>query len=201
MIRIGNIGGILSIIYLCWNPWFISINHSSIISRPIVQIIELLHPIVIGVVIFSVMSLYIVSLITRDWEIGLYILSSYLLMVIMSIAINMLMLKSSTTTMLFTIHHLVPIELKISYLQSEIFESIMLNCPQLLADRESLSILQGVLDQAFDLQLIASMDAEELHNYAYNLLNEYNIEIHRREISILHTVMIVVAAGGLTLLF
>ena len=193
--------GILAIIYLCWNPWSISINHSSIISRPIVQVIELLHPVVIGVVIFSVMSLYIVSLITRDWEIGLYILSSYLLMVIMSIAINMLMLKSSTTTMLFTIHHLVPIELKISYLQSEIFESIMLNCPQLLADRESLSILQGVLDQAFDLQLIASMDAEELHNYAYNLLNEYNIEIHRREISILHTVMIVVAAGGLTLLF
>lgn len=76
----------------------------------------------------------------------------------------------------------------------------MLNCPELFADKESLLTLHKVMDQEVSLQAIAKMDAEELHNYAYNLLNEYNVEIHRRDISILHTVMLVMAAGGLSML-
>jgi hypothetical protein len=201
MIRTVNFGGILAIIYLCWNPWSISINPSSIVSSPIVQIIELLHPVVIGIFVFILLSIYVISLLTRDWEIGLYILSMYLLTLITSIANNMLMLKSFTTTMLFTIHHPIPFELKVSYLQSEIFEIIMLNCPELFADKERLLILQKILDQEFSLEVIKNMDAKELHDYVCLILNKYNIEIHSRELSNIHTIMLVIMAGGLAMLF
>lgn len=194
MIRIGNIGGIFAIIYLCWNPWSISINHSSIISRPVVQVIELLHPIIIGLIICSILSIYIYSLLTENWEIGLYVLSVFLLVFIITIAINMAMLKNSTTTILFTIHHPVPLDVKLSYFESELFKAIKLNSPELLANMDSLLTIKRIINQELTREAIASMDAKEIHDIVYTILNKYNIWVYNRKIDIIRAIALFLLA-------
>lgn len=76
----------------------------------------------------------------------------------------------------------------------------MPNCPKLFANTESLITLQRVLKQEFDLQVIAGMDAEELYNYVYEILNKYNIEIHRRNMSITYARMLIILTSRLNTL-
>ena len=109
------------------------------------------------------------------------------------------MLKDSTTTIFFTINHPLPLELKLLHLQSELFEAIVQNCPELLVHRERLAILEEVFIKNCNLQIIANMDAQQLHDYAYDLLNKYKSEMRRREI--IGALSLLLLAIGLGMLF
>lgn len=107
MTQITNIGALLSIIYLWYNQtnMSLSIRTNNILSSTIVNILQGIPDIVTLILISMLFVLYTRSILLNKRSIMLYIISLLVLEILTRISISMLMLKTSTTFLLFEVHH------------------------------------------------------------------------------------------------
>lgn len=141
-----------------------------------------------------VTSLYIWSLFTGKLEIKLYILSLCLMGLITKVSLNMLMLDGHTNTLPFIVEHPIPLKMKLYHLQTELMNFVMSSSPDILSNRIRLSTFHEVLENHINLESIKGFNAKEIHEYTTKIFNEYNREMHDKQVSNIRSIHLIAIA-------
>jgi hypothetical protein len=170
MLRIANIGGLLSLIYIYYNyqTWVISINESNILSSYIVTSMQYMPTrilLIIGIL------LYVYAIIKSKWSFIMYLTTLALLEILCRISVSTLMLEDTTTFIFLKITVPVAYDLKLFYVQ-DLLMSIINTKPELLTNRWSLQEFQRFLNETLDLEKINNLNAKQIREYVYELVNE-----------------------------
>lgn len=175
MTQITNIGALLSIIYLWYNQtnMSLSIRTNNILSSTIVNILQGIPDIVTLILISMLFVLYTRSILLNKRSIMLYIISLLVLEILTRISISMLMLKTSTTCLLFEVHHPMNIEnLRIDYFNQEFYSQIAAQQPSMIKDGEAFDYVLNVMITLVDYGKIRTLDANQIQDYASNFVNQ-----------------------------
>lgn len=173
MIKIANFGGLLLLIYLWHNIslWSLSANTVNIVSSNIVFSLQNIPKFIITVIFIIMVLIYIYSLITNRLAFVMYLISLLLFNISLKISVSMLELESTTTFLFFKVHHIIPLEIKLQYLEQCLMNSLLLNSPEILQNHESLASLKSALYENFNIEILKTLNAKQIQDYACQLLN------------------------------
>lgn len=173
MIKIANFGGLLLLIYLWHNIslWSLSANTVNIVSSNIVFSLQNIPKFIITVIFIIMVLIYIYSLITNRLAFVMYLISLLLFNILLKISVSMLELESTTTFLFFKVHHIIPLEIKLQYLEQCLMNSLLLNSPEILQNHESLASLKSALYENFNIEILKTLNAKQIQDYACQLLN------------------------------
>jgi hypothetical protein len=176
MIKITNIGGLLSLLYLWYNEcyWTLSINTTNIVSPYIVNSIQKLPDLTINFLMITMVILYLRSFLLKKKALVMYCISLGLLEIVIQISISLIMLKNSATCLLFDLHHTLPLEnLRISYFNQELIYNIMLQKPTILTSHHALHDLSTFMNNSINYDVIKQLNAYEIHHCARYVVDQH----------------------------
>lgn len=172
MIRLTNISGLCAMLCFWYNyqSWIVSTNKNNIISKYIVNILTW-EWFPTTIIIILLISLYGYTIITRKLGVTMYIIALFFIGILCKISVSMLMLENTTNFIFLKITAPVPEELRLFYVH-DLLMDIMISKPELMTNKAHLQGFQQVIREQLDLTKLTTLNASEIRNYIYTLVNE-----------------------------